>query len=217
MGEVHNEQILEKLHKELFLTRIFSIISSVLMLCLMVCGFSLFYKYQESKKQVQAYAEQVKEYVETLSTQEGELAKVDILAFNQALKNLNTVIETVDWEMLNDSIASVDWKMLNDSIAGVDWKMLSDNIASVDWKMLNDSIAGVDWKELSDNINSVDWAKVSQQLAALDVDAINEAVEELDTEELTLALANMNSAVEKLRGIADALSAFGAKLGFGSK
>ncbi|MBQ9141746.1 MAG: hypothetical protein IJX63_08140 [Lachnospiraceae bacterium] len=214
MGNEYNEQILEKLHKELFLARIFSIISSMLMVCLMVCGISLFYKYQESKKQVESYAEQVKEYVEALSTQEGELSKLDMLALNQALKNLNTVIETVDWEMLNHSISSVDWKMLNDSIAGVDWKMLSDNIASVDWEMMNDSIAGVDWKELSDNINRVDWAKVSEQLAALDVDAINEAVEKLDTEELTLALANMNSAVEKLRGIAEALSTFGAKLGF---
>ncbi len=215
MNREFDEQILEKLRKELFLTRIFSIISSVLMLCLLVCGFSLFYKYQESKEQVEVYSEQMKEYVEALVTQEGELAKVDILAFNQALKNLNTVIETVDWEMLNDSIASVDWEMLNDSIAGVDWKMLSDNIDTIDWKMLNDNIAGVDWETLSANINSVDWAKVSEQLAALDVDAINEAVEELDTEELTLALANMNSAVEKLRGIAEALSAFGAKLGFG--
>ena len=201
MSNEYNEQILEKLRKELFLTRIFSIISSVLTVCLLVAGFTLFYKYQESKKQVEAYAVQVKESIEELTSQDSELAKVDILALNEALKNLNKVVNTVDWEMLNSSIASVDWQLLSDSIASVDWKMLNDNVASVDWAMLNDSIAQVDWK------------KVSAQLEALDVEALNEAVDNLDTEELTEALQNMNNAVDKLRAITDTLSSFGEKLG----
>ncbi len=215
MEKEYNEQIMEKLRKELFLTRIFSIISSVLMVCLFICGIFMYCKYQDSKKQVEAYTTQVKDYIEKLAvSQENTFTEVDVVAFNQALANLNKVLETVDWELLNSSIASVDWEMLNSSIASVDWKMLSDNIAGVDWKGLSDDISAVDWKNLSDNISAVDWARVSEQLAALDVEAINKAVEELDTEELSEALANMNSAVEKLRAIADTLGSFAGKLGF---
>lgn len=203
MEKDNNEQMMERLRKELLLTRIFCIVSSVLMVFLLILGFSLFYKYQKSKEQAESYAMQVKNSIEKLTaSQENELTKVDIVAFNQALTNLNIVLETVDWEMLNNSIGSVDWKMLSDNIAGVDWGGLSDNISAVDWKMLSDSIS------------SVDWAKVSEQLSALDINAINKAVEELDTEELSEALANMNGAVEKLRTIADTLSAFMNKLGF---
>ncbi len=179
MNDEWNEEVIQKLRQELLWTRIFSILSSLLMVCLLIGGGLLFQKYQENKKQIETYAIQVREYVEELTSEEGGVTKVDIVAFNEALINMNNVIEAVDWNMLNDSIASVDWNMLSDSIA------------------------------------SVDWTKVSKQLEELDVEAINQAIEDLDTKELTKALENMNSAIEKLRSIADAFSAFASKLGFG--
>lgn len=185
---MNNEQMIEKLRKELLLTRIFSMISSVLTICLLVGGYIGFSKLEEYEQQVveyaeemAVYAEQVQGYAEAITPAVKQFAKLDIKTINETLTQMNTVVGTVDWKMLNDSIASVDWDMLNNSIA------------------------------------SVDWQEVSTQLEALDVEAINSAIEGLDTEELTKALETMNGVVDKLRSISDAFSNFAAKLGFGSK
>ena len=153
MNNELNEQIIAKLRKELLWTRIFSIITSVLMVCILIGGIVI-------SNQLREYEAQIKPAVE-------QLEQLDVNAFNEALNQMSIVVASVDWVMLNDSIASVDWE------------------------------------------------KVSKQLESLDVDALNAAIEGLDTEELTEALENMNDAVEKLRGIADAFSAFGGKLGIG--
>lgn len=190
---MENEMIINKLRKELLITRIVSIVSCVLMFMLLVGGFLLYQKTVAYEKQLNEYVIQVEKHSEEIASALEQFSILDGEVLNATMAEALVVMQTVDWKMLNETIAQIDWKTL------------SENMADVDWKMLSESMAQVDWEEMSN------------QLAALDVEAINKAVEGMDTAELTQSLNNMNTAIDKLRGISESLSALGNKFGFGKK
>ncbi|MBQ7774916.1 MAG: hypothetical protein IJ379_03260 [Lachnospiraceae bacterium] len=141
-----NEQMMEKLRKELLLTRIFSIISSVLMVCLLVGGFLLYNKAQEFGKQVEAYAVEVESYAAEITPVVEQLAALDVAAFNDSLTKMNAVVDEVDWQMLSDSIASVDWEKV------------SKQLEALDVEAINKAIEGLDTKELTNALENMNNA-----------------------------------------------------------
>lgn len=132
MNNELNEQIIAKLRRELLWTRIFSIISSVLMLCILLGGFVIFHT--------------VKEYEKKISSGIEQLAELDISAFNETLSQMNQAVESMDWEMLNDSIASVDWEKVSKQLEGLD----------VD--SINSAIEGLDTEELTESLENMNNA-----------------------------------------------------------
>lgn len=134
---MNNEQLIEKLRKELLVTRIFSIISSLLMICLLVGGIFLYNEAQKVGKQVENYVIQIEDYAEEMTPMLEQLAQLDVKAFNTALTQMNTIVDEVDWEMLNNSIASVDWDKV------------SKQLEALDVKALNAAIEGLDTEQIS--------------------------------------------------------------------
>lgn len=141
---MNNEQMIEKLRRELLLTRIFSLISSVLTLCLLIAGFIGFSKLKTYEQQVvgyaeemMVYAEQVQGYAEEITPVVQQFSQLDIETFNETLTQMNAVIDTVDWEMLNNSIASVDWEEV------------SAQLEALDVDAINTAIEGLDTEELT--------------------------------------------------------------------
>ena len=93
-----NYQDLEKLRKELRMTRIFSGITSVLLICVLIGGFIIFSKMQD-------YMDTAMQLVEELSAQ---LKQLDMDAFNEAIAGLNTEELSKALENLNDAAETLE-------------------------------------------------------------------------------------------------------------
>ena len=93
-----NHQNLEKLRKELRMTRIFSSITSVLLICVLIGGFIIFSKMQD-------YMDTAMQLVEELSAQ---LKQLDMDALNEAIAGLNTEELSKALENLNDAAETLE-------------------------------------------------------------------------------------------------------------
>lgn len=93
-----NHQNLEKLRKELRMTRIFNSITSVLLICVLIGGFIIFSKMQD-------YMDTAMQLVEELSAQ---LKQLDMDAFNEAIAGLNTEELSKALENLNDAAETLE-------------------------------------------------------------------------------------------------------------
>lgn len=96
MQESHQD--LEKLRKELRMTRIFSGITSILLICVLIGVFIAFSKIQE-------YMTAVMPLVEKMLFQ---LEQLDMDALNDAITGLNTEELTKALENFNDSVEALE-------------------------------------------------------------------------------------------------------------
>lgn len=137
-------QILEKLRKELRTTRIFCAISSVLTLLLLVGGCIAVVIAQDYAGKVQEYAEEVTPVIE-------QLAKLDVEEFNLTMENVNTSLQSVDWEQVAASLEALDVDALNEAIENLDTEELTEAL-----KNLNDVSATL--RVVGDKVSS--WTSV---------------------------------------------------------
>ena len=93
-----NHENLEKLRKELRMTRIFNSITSVLLICVLIGGFIIFSKMQD-------YMDTAMQLVEELSAQ---LKQLDMDALNEAIAGLNTEELSKALENLNDAAETLE-------------------------------------------------------------------------------------------------------------
>ncbi len=138
-----DEQMINKLRKELLWTRIIGIVSSVLMICVLIGGIWAFNKALAYEKQLKDYAVQVEQYAAEIKPIMEKLSNLDVKALNDALVQTQTVIEAVDWAMLNDSVASVDWENV------------SNQLSSLDVEAINKAIDGLDTRELTKSLETL--------------------------------------------------------------
>ena len=107
----------EKLRRELRVTRFFSVVSSILMICILVGGFWVCSK-------VKGYAEQIWPLVE-------ELSMVDYDVLNETMVKLDDSLNAVDWEKMSEQLSALDIEAINEAIAGLDTEELMDALENV--------------------------------------------------------------------------------------
>lgn len=152
-----NEELLEKLRKELLVSRILNGITCVLMLLVLMGGFLFYQKTQEYERQLMSYVEDVQEHSEEIQAAITQLALLDVEVLNETLEETVTVLQTVDWQMVSDSIDSVDWKMVSNSIDSVDWESVSKQLNELDVDAINEAVEGLDTEEVTkalENMNN---------------------------------------------------------------
>ena len=93
-----NHQDLERLRKELRMTRVFSGITSALLICVLIGGVIVFLK-------VQAYMEAVMPLAEKMLAQ---LEQLDMDALNESIAGLNTKELTRALENFNDAVERLE-------------------------------------------------------------------------------------------------------------
>ena len=106
-----------KLSRELRMTRIFCMISSILTALILAGGVFFFVALRE----VRAGAEPVIQQIVTL----------DIEGLNLALEQLNTTLESVDWEQVSLAIEQLDVDALNTAIENLDTAELSESLENL--------------------------------------------------------------------------------------
>lgn len=111
---------LELLRKELRITRIFCILSSVLTVCLLVGIILLLgmmkpvYKFMEEAEPVLVQA-----------------SKLDVETFNDTLGQMQEAFGKVDWEQLSDSLNSLDVDAINNALEGLDMEEFSRSMTNL--------------------------------------------------------------------------------------
>ena len=134
MTNIQQDDVIIQLRRELLLTRIFCIASSVLTLCLLIGGVLLFSEVQGVITEVEPVMEQ--------------LAAVDIAAVNETMNNVNASLESVDWEQMSETLGELDAQALNEAIQNLDTEELS-----IALENLNNATTSM--QKLSDSIKSI--------------------------------------------------------------
>ena len=125
---------MDKLRKELRMTRIFSAVSSLLMICILAGGFLV--------------CSQAKSYVDQMWPLVEELSAVDFEAINDTVGVLNQAVGTVDWEELAGELEKLDVEAINAAIAELDTEELSK-------ALININEAAETLKKLSEGLKTV--------------------------------------------------------------
>ena len=125
---------IQRLIRELKITRIACIIVSVLTLCLLAGGVFLFGR-------VQRMAEICEPVVEKISA-------LDVESLNRTMDNVNASLEGVDWEQVAAALEKLDVDALNAAIEGLDTAELTQSL-----KNLNEAVEKI--RELSEKLSSL--------------------------------------------------------------
>ena len=125
---------IQRLIRELKITRIACIIVSVLTLCLLAGGVFLFGR-------VQRMAEICEPVVEKVSA-------LDVESLNRTMDNVNASLEGVDWEQVAAALEKLDVDALNAAIEGLDTAELTQSL-----KNLNEAVEKI--RELSEKLSSL--------------------------------------------------------------
>lgn len=122
-----------QLIRELRITRIACIISSVLTLCLLAGGVFLYGR-------VQRITETCEPVVEKVSA-------LDVESLNRTMDNINASLEEVNWEQVAAALEELDVDALNSAIEGLDTAELTQSL-----KNLNEAVEKI--REISDKLSS---------------------------------------------------------------
>lgn len=123
----------QQLIRELKITRIACIISSVLTLCLLAGGVFLFGRVQRMAEICEPVVEQV--------------SALDVESLNRTMDNVNASLEEVDWVQVADALEKLDVEALNSAIEGLDTTELTKSL-----KNLNDAVERI--RELGEKLSS---------------------------------------------------------------
>lgn len=108
---------MEKLSRELRITRFFCMISSLLTALVLAGGTFFFLAIREAWVDAEPVIQQI--------------VALDIEGFNLALEQLNTTLESVDWEQVSLAIEQLDVDALNTAIENLDTAELSEALENL--------------------------------------------------------------------------------------
>jgi len=114
MENKSNEVVMEKLTKELRITRIFCILSSLLTVCLLAGGFLVWNQVQP----VISVLQEAKPVMEQLS-------ELDVEEMNRTLEQVNVTMESVDWQQVSEALGELDVNAINEAVEGLDTQELT--------------------------------------------------------------------------------------------
>ena len=126
----------ERLVRELRITRICCVVTSLLTVCLLVGGVLIFGRLQP-----------VFEFMEEAKPVMAQIEELDVEEFNTTLKQVNTTLDNVDWNQVTDSLGQLNVEAVNNAIEGLDVEEFSKAIEN-----LNKAAATIE--SLGERLNS---------------------------------------------------------------
>ncbi len=153
-----SEKLIKKLQRDLLVTRIFSMISSVLMIVILTGGFYMFQTVQTYAQQVDGYVTEIITYAENMEPAVNQLSKVDIEGLNATMDQMKVAFAEVDFERLAQQIDELDVEAINAKVAALDVDALNDKINALDIDGINETIASLDTAELSEAMTNLNDA-----------------------------------------------------------
>ena len=136
MENIATDPVVHQLMKELKVTQIICVVTSLLTICLLVGGILLFCR-------VRGLAESCEPVVE-------KVAALDVESLNGTLSHINTSLETVDWEQVAQSLGQLDVEAINSTIEKLDVDAINSAIEGLDTEELTQSL-----KNLNDAVEKI--------------------------------------------------------------
>ena len=172
-----SEKIIKKLQRDLWLTRLMVMFSSLLMIVILAAGYYLYQVVQVYVKQAEGYVTEIITYAEGMKPAMTRLQEVDVEALCQTFSELSAAFAEVDFEQLANQLETLD-------LAAVSEKLNS-----------------LDVEDINKKLDALDVDAINEKLVALDVDKINETLGGIDTELLSETLTSLNDAVASIEDI----------------
>lgn len=153
-----SEKVIKKLQRDLLVTRIFSAISSLLMIAILAGGFYMFRTVQTYAVQVDGYVTEIMTYADSMEPTITQLSKVDIEALNNTMDQMTVAFAEVDFERLAQQIDDLDVEAINAKVAALDVDSLNAKINALDIDGINKTIKELDTAELSEALKNLNDA-----------------------------------------------------------
>lgn len=153
-----SEKVIKKLQRDLLVTRIFSMISSTLMIAILAGGFYMFRTVQTYAVQVDGYVTDIMTYAENMEPAIEQLSEVDIDVLNDTMDQMKIAFAEVDFEKLAQQIDELDVEAINAKVAALDVDALNAKINALDIEGINKTIEELDTAELSEALKNLNDA-----------------------------------------------------------
>lgn len=176
-----SEKLIKKLQRDLWVTRLFSLFSSLLMIVILAGGYYLYQVVQVYVKQAEGYVTEIVTYAESVKPALNQLSQVDTEALARTLEQMSVAFAEVDFEQLATQIEDLD-------------------VESINYKM-----DALDVDAINEKIKALDVESLNAKIYALDIEGINETVGNLDALRFTEALENLNEAVGTVQEMSEKL------------
>lgn len=153
-----SEKLIKKLQRDLLVTRIFSVISSLLMIAILAGGFYMFQTVQTYATQVDEYVTEIMAYAEDMEPAVTQLSEVDVEVLNDTMEQMTAAFAEVDFEKLAQQIDELDVEAINAKIEALDVDTLNAKINALDIDAINKAIESLDTAELSEALTNLNDA-----------------------------------------------------------
>lgn len=153
-----SEKLIKKLQRDLLVTRIFSVISSILMIAILAGGFYMFRTVQTYAVQVDGYVTEITAYAESMEPVVTQLSEVDVEVLNDTMEQMTIAFTGVDFEKLAQQIEELDVESINAKIDALDVETLNAKINALDIDAINEAVESLDTAELSEALANLNDA-----------------------------------------------------------
>ena len=184
-----SETLIKKLQRDLWVTRLFALFSSMLMVVILAGGYYLYRVVQVYVAQAEGYVTEIVTYAESMKPALDRLSQVDAESLMETMEQMSVAFAEVDFEKLAEQIKSLD-------------------IESINYK-----IDALNVEAINEKLNALDVEALNAKIYALDIEGINETLGNLESLEFEETLQNLNEAVgtvedmsEKLKQVASIFS-----------
>lgn len=117
MRDSQTQNNMDRLTRELGITRIFCLVTSLSAILLLAGGGILYLKMQGMMEKAEPMMEQV--------------SQLDVEALNGTLRQLEDSLGKVDWELVSDTLGKLDVEALNTAIENLDTRELSTTLTNL--------------------------------------------------------------------------------------
>lgn len=151
-----SERLIKKLQRDLWMTRLFAMFSSLLMIVILAGGYYLYQVVQVYVKQAESYVTEIVTYAENVKPALNQLSLIDAEALKQTMEQMSVAFAEIDFEKLANQIESLNVDAINEKINALDVESLNAKIYALDIEGINETVGSLDavqFEETLENLN----------------------------------------------------------------
>lgn len=151
-----SERLIKKLQRDLWMTRLFAMFSSLLMIVILTGGYYLYQVVQVYVKQAEGYVTEIVTYAESVKPALDQLSKIDTENLTKTAEQMSAAFAEIDFEKLADQIESLNVDAINEKINALDVESLNAKIYALDIEGINETMENLNalqFEETLENLN----------------------------------------------------------------
>lgn len=151
-----SERLIKKLQRDLWMTRLFAMFSSLLMIVILAGGYYLYQVVQVYVKQAEGYVTEIVTYAESVKPALDQLSQIDTENLTKMAEQISAAFAEIDFEKLANQIESLNVDAINEKINALDVESLNAKIYALDIEGINETMENLNalqFEETLENLN----------------------------------------------------------------